>query len=240
MYLNQKATSRYELSEDTKITVKVWDGSTLALEFDVGSTAPTYQHTHVKLVNDANVYHARGNFRNNFDQTIDGLRDKVVLAFKQEDIGGIHIDLEGQTISMNMVEVAAEKEEAKEPETGDDKKVVSQKVWQMTDGPTVKESKINALFSSLSNLKCNKYIEKKKKEDFKDPVYMFTLKGDKEYTLSVFKGDNEDDYPAISSYSDYPFVLSASTVDKIKKNVEEMLPESDNTEENASPPSPGT
>ena len=48
-------------------------------------------------------------------------------------------------------------------------------------------------------------------------LWLLYLKED--YNLSIFPkaGENEPDYPAVSSGSDYPFQLSAGQVDRIMK-----------------------
>ena len=71
--------------------------------------------------------------------------------------------------------------------------------------------------NTLSSLECDKFIEDKKKENFKNPQFVISLKGDKQYSLSIFakSKDEEDKYPAISSQSDYPFMLSKWEADDI-------------------------
>jgi len=88
---------RYDLSQEKKITVKAWTGQTPSREVAVGKSAATFQHTYVKLPKDSNVYHARGNFRSKFDQSVDSLRDKLVLSVNAGDLHEIRIIAEGQT-----------------------------------------------------------------------------------------------------------------------------------------------
>jgi len=86
-----KNYSRYGLDEDSKVTVKAWIGDKLVREFEVGKVATSYRHTFVRLAGDDRVYHAKGNFRNDFDQTAEALRDKTVLSFDQSVISEIQI-----------------------------------------------------------------------------------------------------------------------------------------------------
>jgi len=87
---------RYDLTDGKKITVQAWKGKTLSREFDIGKTANTYQHTFVRLATDSNVYHARGDFRRKFDQTVNDLRDKTVLSYTQKDIRDITLTKDGR------------------------------------------------------------------------------------------------------------------------------------------------
>ena len=78
---------RYDLNPDKKIHVRAWQGESMIREFDIGKPAATYQHTFVKLAKDPNVYHARGDFRQKFDPTVEDLRDRTFLLFVKRSPG---------------------------------------------------------------------------------------------------------------------------------------------------------
>jgi hypothetical protein len=224
-----KNYARYDLNADKKIGIKAWVGGDLGRDFEVGKPAPTYRHTHVMLAGDANVYHARGDFRRKFDLTVDNLRDKKVLSFQPDDIQEIAIVEDDETMVLQLKDVTSEeKEEAKDSadegasQSGEDKKR-----WEIADGKKVDASKLKGLLSSLSQLKCEKYIDDAEKADLKDSLYELKLKGAKAYTLSIFKkGEKETEgYPAVSSENKFPFLLSDAQVDNIKTNLKEMVPE---------------
>ena len=221
---------RYDLSADKKVVVKAWSGNRLDREFEIGKAATTFRHTHVKLSADPNVYHAQGEFRRRFDQSIDDLRDLSVLSFDQDDIREIQIT-EGKTlivvIQKDFKESAGEKTD---PNTKSDQETKAKKIWETPDGKKVDMSKLKHLLSTLSRLKCEKFIPKNKKTEFKDPIYEIQLKGTKNYSLSLFakEGKEEKIYPAISSENDYPFYLADHQVDDLKTNIKKMLePESE-------------
>ena len=77
----------------------------------------------------------------------------------------------------------------------------------------------------MIRLECETYITAAKKDDFKNPTCAVVLKGDKEYSLSVFAKKDKDakTYPAISSENEYPFFLSDSQVDKIKSKIDGLM-----------------
>ncbi|HEA67478.1 MAG TPA: DUF4340 domain-containing protein [Desulfobacterales bacterium] len=221
---------RYDLSGDKKIVVKAWAGNRLDREFEIGKAATTYRHTHVKLSADPNVYQAQGEFRRRFDQSIDDLRDLTVLSFDQDDIREIQIT-EGKTlivvIQKDFKESAGEKTD---PNTKSDQETKAEKIWETPDGKKVDMSKLKRFLSTLSRLKCEKFIPNNKKTEFKDPIYEIQLKGTKNYSLSLFakEGKEEKIYPAISSENDYPFYLADHQVDDLKTNIKKMLePESE-------------
>jgi hypothetical protein len=222
---------RYDLSGDKKIVVKAWSGNRLDREFEIGKAATTFRHTHVKLSADPNVYQAQGEFRRRFDQSIDDLRDLTVLSFDQDDIREIRIIEEGKTlivvIQKDFEESTGEKTD---PNTKPDQVTKAKKIWETPDGKKVDMSELKRFLSTLSRLKCEKFIPKNKKTEFKDPIYEIQLKGIKHYSLSLFAKEGKDEkiYPAISSENDYPFYLADHQVDDLKTNIKKMLePESE-------------
>ncbi|MEJ2657927.1 MAG: DUF4340 domain-containing protein, partial [Desulfobacterales bacterium] len=90
---------RYDLGNDKNIHVKAWVGKTLERDFYIGKTAPTFQHTFVKLADDPNVYHARQEFRRKFDMSVNALRDKTVLSYAQNNIREITLAHDKKTVS---------------------------------------------------------------------------------------------------------------------------------------------
>jgi len=216
---------RYDLTNDKKINVKAWHGKTLSREFDIGKVAATYQHTFVRLAADPNVYHARGDFRQNFDQTVGDLRDMTVLSYTQKDIREIKLTHDNKTasISRKKVPVTADEKKEKKPKTS--KGLKTKMVWQDAEGNKVDKTKVNRLLSFFNQLKCEKYINDAKKEDFINPILAVTLKGEKGYSLSVFVKKDKDTktYPAISSENDYPFLLSDAQVNSIKSKIENII-----------------
>lgn len=214
---------RYDLRNDKNIHVKAWQGETLLREFDIGKAAPTFKHTFVKLPDDPNVYHARGDFRRNFDRSVDDFRDKTVLSFAQNTIQGIELTLEKKTISLSRKEIPETFPEKKDDPAA--KELKTKTVWEDTKGHEVAPSKISSLLSFLNSLECERYLDDLKKEDLKNPIYTVALNGEKEYSLLVFskKDNNAKNYSAISSENESPFSLSDTQMDTIKSKLGEIL-----------------
>ena len=210
----------YDLDAGKKINVKAWQGSDLKREVDLGKTASSFRHTFVKIAGDERVYHARGNFRNNFDYEADALRDKLVLALNTADIQQIQITRDQQSLTLNKrqapMEVKAEAD-AKQAETTQE---ADQPVWQSADGRPVDEAVVEQILNTAARLQCEKFINDRRKDDFTSPLYTLQIKGDQEFSLAVFAKPDEKDtnYPAVSSGSDYAFLLTDSQVDRIMKD----------------------
>ncbi len=217
--------NRYNLGDKNKITVKAWKGDKLMQAFGIGKAASSYRHTFIKLADDERVYHARGNFRSKFDQTVDNLRDKTVLSFDKTEIQEIQITDGQKTMTLARAEVPVEVSTSQEPDAKNPPSKKVETVWQTTEGKKADETKLNRLLTTLSRLKCEKYIDDRKKEDFTNPTFTLQLKGQQEYTLSVFaKSDKEaKNFPAVSSENDYPFLLPKWQADNLMKKPDDLL-----------------
>jgi hypothetical protein len=226
---------RYDLNDEKRITVKAWQQDSLKRNFDIGKAASSFRHTFVKLNDDSRVFHARDNFRGKFDLTKDNLRDKSVLSFKAADIKEIQIAKDQTSLKLARSKVPVTPQQEK----SDNAPQVAVKFeWQSSDGTKANGPNLNRLLTTLSNLKCATYINDRSKETFSVPIYAVTLKGSQDYQLDVFAKLQKDDenYPAVSSASDYPFFLSDSQVQQIMINPEEMLTKPESDEKTAEPP----
>lgn len=214
-----KSYTRYELDDAHRITVTAWKGDKAVLSFDVGKSAPTYQHTHVRLQGDPNVYHAREDFRGRFDRDVDQLRDLSILAFKAESIQRLAVTADGQ--------IASVERKAGEPEKGDKEKAETAAKagteWIRAGGGTVDAESVQGLVNALSRLECMKFLDEGPKADATEPTTTLVLNGEKEYRLDIFAKNAEGDYPALSSGTPYPFVLSGYQVDEIKEKIDKIL-----------------
>jgi hypothetical protein len=228
--------NRYELDDPKKINILALAGDKTVRSFDMGKTAPSNQHTFIKLPDDKRVYHARENFKTKFDVTADALRDLTVLAFDKTQIQQIEIQAkEKKPLLLSMkqepVEVAVKPEEKpaetpagkaaeeKAPPEAEtpEKEAAPKNIWRSADGAVIQESDVNSLLDGVSKLKCKEFIKDKTKTDFTSPIYTVKLQGDKAYELSVFDKIKKDDntYPAVSSESEYPFLLPQYKVEDL-------------------------
>ena len=216
---------RYDLGNDKKISVRAWTGENLRREFYVGKTASSYRHTFVKLAGDYRVYHARDNFRAKFAQTVHDLRDKTVLSFEQGEIQEIHITKGNESAGFTRKQALEDAEDGQELEREAQPAPKVKTAWQDADGKKGDESILKRLLTSLSSLHCERYIDDRKKDAFTNPVYVFRLKGAKEYILTIFAKMHRDEknYPAISSENDYPFLLPDRKAKDLMPSLEELV-----------------
>ncbi|MBW1641667.1 MAG: DUF4340 domain-containing protein [Deltaproteobacteria bacterium] len=199
----------YDLGDDKKITIKAWSSDgTLQREFELGKTAESYRHTHIKLPKDYRVYHANTNIRPKFDQAMEDLRDKNVLSFDKKEIKEIALIKQGKTYTF--VKKEPEKtDDIKKPSDPESAAKPSEPVWKYIGKGSVDQKRLESLLDVVSKLKCDKYIYDKQIADFKYPAFTLVLKGNKEYFLKVFAKKSKDDKSrsCISSESTQPFEI---------------------------------
>ena len=210
----------YDLNEDKKINVRAWQEDNLKRDVDLGKTASSFRHTFVKPAGDERVFHARGNIRSNFDLTIDDLRDKLVLTLNPADIQQFQVIKDQQSLILNKTQPPVEVEDAQADKQTETTPEANKPAWQASDGQPVDEAVVKQILNTVSNLRCEKFISDRRKDEFTSPLFTLKMKGGQEYSLSIFAKTAEKDtqYPAASSGSDYAFMLSDSQADRIMKD----------------------
>lgn len=217
--------SRYDLGEDKKIIVTARAGKSVARIFEIGKAVPTYQHTFIHLIDDPNVYHARGNFRTTFDKTVESLRDKTVLSFEKQQVQKIHIRKGSESREFVLRTPPVEPGKGQTEDAEEAKSPPGQEGWYGADGTKADDDTIDSLLGTLTRLKCDSYQDAMAKADLKDPLYTIRLSGAKEATLSIFgKPDPEaEQYLATSSDNDYPFSLIGYQEKNIMEKADALL-----------------
>jgi hypothetical protein len=223
---------QYELADDTKIGLDIFTRDGLAMKFDIGKTASTYNHTYVRFENDAGVYQVKGNIRNTFDIDIERLHDKSVLSVARESVTGVSVAggegsftilkselVEPVDVSEVVPAVGDEEPAAGEPDT----QPRQEPSWRTDDGAPIDEDAINRVINQFTNLRCDGFIYGRSKEDLGQPVFTISVMGTEQAELSIFEKRDDDKYPAVSSQSDFPFLLSKWKAGQIMKKREDLV-----------------
>lgn len=220
-----KNYNRYNLDEGQKINVKIYQADSLKLDIDVGKTASSFRHTFVKPSGDYRVYHAQGNLQNAFDVTLDSLRDKVVLSLKPAEIQQLNITRGPHALAFTKTQLAVDVKAPESEKSAEAPQTAAKMVWQAASGQPVNESAVEQLLNAVADLRCEQFIDDRKKEDFVSPQFTLELKGGQEHHLTIFPkiGESDTSYPAVSSGSDYPFQLSAGQAERIMKDPAALL-----------------
>jgi len=215
-----KVYDRYDLGSAQKITVTAWSSDQKKRQFEVGKAASSYRHTFVKVDGDANVYHARGSFRDTFDQDADDLRDKAVLSIDPESVNRLRLQKGDESVELTRAEAVATESDQKK--ATDVTAPATDTSWTRSDGDATDEASVKKLLGALRSLTCDAYIPDKTKADLTSPEYHLIIGGSNEASLSIFSPEN-DRYPAVTSQSDYPFYLTDSTVKRITETCDQIL-----------------
>ena len=148
---------------------------------------------------------------------MDDLRDKLVLALNPADIKLIQVIKDQQTLTISKSQAPVVVDNTEAEKKSDPGPGAKKSAWQAADGRPVEETAVNQLLNAVSDLRCEKFIIDRQKEDFTSPLFTLQLKGGQEYSLTIFAktAEKDTDFPAVSSGSNYPFLLSGSLVDNI-------------------------
>jgi len=210
--------ARYDLDDTHQIRVTAYQDGKVVRAFDIGKAADTMRHTHITLAGNPNVYHARGNFRNDFDQTVESLRDKTVLAFKPEAVTEFTIETADRSFTLQKITAPKASQDAAQPETDAKGQTAPEAAWQLVNGPTVDNKTVTGFLTDLSGLKCRAYLTDRPKTDFSKPTYLIRIQSGTPSTLEIFApaDENANEVPARSSLRRDPFTLSDFDLDPIK------------------------
>jgi hypothetical protein len=211
---------RYDLTEDKKIGVSVFGDKDALFTFSVGKRAPTFKHTFVTVAGDKRIFQAQGNFRNDFDQNVQDLRDKNILP--KDTVTSIEISEGGKILALK--KKAAEKIEDAQKTNPSDADTTPHAGWVDGSGGKIPETAIHELLTQLAGLQCDSYLEGKTKEGFKNPILSISLLGETSANLSIFNKTDPNDKgnPGISSSNNYPFLLQSYKIELIRKALGEI------------------
>ena len=233
-----KDYNRYDLQPEKRINVKAWQQEALKRNFNIGKTAASFRHTFVRLDGDSRVFHARDNFRDKFDFTIDDLRDKTVMSFKTTDIQQVQVIKDAHSVKLVRSEVPVEAAPAQEQKAAPSAAAAVKFEWQNENGESGNDRNLNRLLTTLGDLKCADYINDRPKNAFSAPIYTVNLKGVGDHQLQIFAMADRDDkkHPAVSSDSDYPFWVTENLVKQIMINPEELIEKAESDQKTSDPP----
>jgi len=212
---------KYELDDERKINVKVYSDEEILREFDLGKTAATYDHTHIRLKDDKNVYHAEGSIRNDLDKTLDDLRNKDVFSFDKGNVTEVAVTLDGKTYTLNkrVLPVTAEKKS-----DGEEAPKTPRVQWKF-NGKDVEESKVSPALNTLSDLKCDRYVYNDIELKGTELFFTIRFKGVEESTITFLKSGDEksDKYIGKTPQSKYTFYVRKYQVDNIVNPLKDLF-----------------
>ena len=210
----QADLNRYSLDEAGRIKVVFYVKDKAVFTFFVGKEAPTYNHTFVMLETTGPVYHAMGNFRNDYTLDAQALRDKKILEIKPDSVRTLTVEKGEKRLSVTRVET----------KDAEGKPVQS---WKRADKKKADPDQIKSFLASLSYLKCDAYVDTpaRKTVEALKPLVRVSLDAGKPVTFSLYRMAGKKRTLGISSMNDYLFSLSDFDAKKILENSGRILGE---------------
>jgi hypothetical protein len=187
--------ARYELDEAGRMRVTAYAGEAVVRQLDVGKQDSNQRSSFLLLPGDKRVWSSRQNLRSLLDKDKDKLRDMTVLSFQQDSIVEITAKRGKETLDLK-----------KATEESADKKTTTT-TWNTSSGEAWNQDGVTQLLRTLAILRCQRYGDKGV-DVGKELVNVFLKAQDGTgYTVSFHeKAGNQ--YPGLSSKSDYPFYVA--------------------------------
>ncbi|GEM_PF-368839 len=229
--------TRYGLDPGHRIEVVAKNKAQILRKIEIGKTAPTYRHTFVQVGNTQNIYYAIGNFRSDFDNDIDGFRDKKVLSFDGKTVRGISIE-KGKKQKEFFLKKSHSKKKVVSYNKGNESKnkmkeavkpvkikLVQMEKWESKDGSFFKPENIKSLISRLADFKCTHYTDNDSKNVYKSkkPLCAIIIQGKKKMSLYLYAKNKSGYYPGICSENRYPFLIDSYEGDSLLIKVNTLL-----------------
>lgn len=213
---------RYELDDEKKIQVAALKGETVIFKFTMGKTAPSFNHTFVKINGDKNVYHADGSFRSYFEKQVDDFRDKKVLDVKEPSVKTMLLQKDGHQKTLTAL-VSRKKDKS----TDENKMEKESRLWKMEDGTLADKEIVSDLLNAVTFVECDSFVYDQTKETLeqKTPDCTISLNdGRNIHSLKIYKpaGEKQKLY-GTSSMSSYGFVFSSYNGNRILEKVDKLL-----------------
>ncbi|MBU1194184.1 MAG: DUF4340 domain-containing protein [Proteobacteria bacterium] len=205
--------NRYELDKKQGIQIQYLKGKDVVFGVVLGKTAPTFNHTFVKLSEDKNIYHAAGSLRSDFDKEVEAFRDKNVLTFNKSAIKQFTVAKDNLSETLMMTQKQNDKKQD----------IIS---WNFEDDTQADIDTVAALLSVLSDLRCETYSDDTRIENLKEqalPFYRVSLKGTVDHELTLYKDSTDKKFIGVSSMNKYVFVLSRHNEKQIITSIEKLL-----------------
>lgn len=222
---------RYDLTDDKAVHVIAKSGARIARELYIGKKSSTYRHTYVRLPNDRRVYLAAGPIFDDFNKSLQDLRDKQILSVSRGAIKSFEINYKGARLSFTRL---VEKKEAIEQKTdpkGKASKGEKEKepprppeVWVCREHQGVKlaEAAMNQLLSSFEHVKAADFPDAERAK-LRAPQARVKIRAfNKDIELDIFNKVENNRYLCTSSESKYVFSLDAWMAERYFKTIADL------------------
>jgi hypothetical protein len=236
MVSESKNYLRYELDPDNATIVSAFKGDELLRRIEIGKAAASFRHTFVRLTDDHRVYHAAGNFRGDFDQSADDLRDKTVMRLNTDAVVAVTYSVGETELTIKRAPApAAEKNPTQASEGRSPGGAEAAPQWLTGDGqplPEAAAAAMDALLRSLAELRCDAFITDKAAADLGAAAAEIHLSGTEDHRLTLYPQDAQGS-PAAATTTPYLFRLSPFETKRIMTPFDTLTAEPETAETGA-------
>jgi len=198
--------ARYDLSDDTRMTVTAKKGATVLRTLTVGKAAATGQQSYARIDGGKETQLVSGDFRRLFGKSEGDLRDKGIFAFKAGDFVAIGVS---GTQNYRIVKSG----DAGEWSVAAPKEQLATKL---------DKAKVEGWLTGIGTLKADSFADESIRKDG-NPFSEFSFDlGNRTATVTVIQETKDGKFVCVSSESPYPFILSEYTVKRFDKPLAEL------------------
>ncbi len=218
---------RYELSPDKAIEVSVKRGAELLRHLYIGKKSSTNRHTYVRIADRPEVYLASSALADDFNKSLDDIRDKEIMKIGKSEIQSVEINYKGRRLTLSKAIEEKKPAAAEKDKTGSDKKAASvekTEKWICNEFKNIAldENQVGQILTSFDPLKAAAYPAMEKK-DLKAPTCSIKIKtNSKTIDLVVYQKLEENRYLGTSSESKYLFSLDGWKAEKYMKSIDDL------------------
>lgn len=209
--------SRYELDDETRITVKAYAGDDLLRDIRIGKAAASYRHTFIQLPDDERVYHGSGNIRSSFDVDAEQLRSKQVLIFDRTAVTRLELSTGNSRLEMvrNTGQLDVNDTTAKPV------------MWTDGNGNKLDATRVDTLLNDLETMQCDTFLEPDDGSVSNEPHLVIMIHDGREHRLALFSPQNEGEekWPGTSSTCETPFTIPEWKAEQLTKDFASYYPQ---------------
>jgi len=209
---------KYDLSEDRAVTVTVKKGGAVLRTLMIGKAGGKSSHSYVRLDGSKEIYLAAGIQQDEFRPLPDSLRNKIIFDLKGKEVESFTFTAAGRTYDFH-------KKAAVDEKTGEEPKAVAAWYCKGYDKQPLDDTMISNMLYIFSPLRAVSLpVDKKENELGKIYATAVIRSEGVEYDVKIYSGQENGNYYAVSSKSQYIFTMGPWQTEKIViKNIKDLM-----------------
>ncbi len=203
---------RYDLDENSVITVKAYSNNSLLRTVYLGKNSSSGNQVYIKIDNDKSVYLVKNNMRAIFSKSVEELRNKNIMNFDSSIFNSIQIEnFNDNTSNANFKLIKNANTESS---------IGTKWVVEKRDEFKLDQNKVLTYLRTLNSNYADSFTSDNEFPTEMD--YKFTFEViDKKYTLKIVQV-GEENYLCQYSESEYLFILKSHVINRFIKTITDL------------------